>query len=406
MPSDYQRYVEIIDCLWDDFVNFNPDDDERARYIGLPRPYVSPTPAHAGVFRGMQYYWDSYFTLLGLVRRGRIELARDMVDNFVYLFRRYGVIPAANRLYLTGMSQPPFLTSMIREVYERTADRAWLQEVIQAAEAEYRTYWMKPRTEQGPLPYIYHYLPEHGLNRYCDALLFHVTAEDESGWDLTWRFEERCLDVLPIDLNALLYRYELDFAAVWRELGEAHRASQWEAAAARRKAHIDELMWDEATGFYYDYDYVQYGRLPIRTLAGFTPLWAKLASREQAERVVAEALPRFEHSGGLANTEPIERVPYKQWDYPNGWPNLQWLTLKGLANYGFQEQVGRLARKWLELNIQLYEQTGQFWEKYDVVARDVGQDGHYPTQSGFGWTLGVFVASVEDFLTAPSVSKL
>jgi alpha,alpha-trehalase len=123
-----------------------------------------------------------------------------------------------------------------------------------------------------------------------------------------------------------------------------------------------------------------------------------VASAEQADRMVREILPQFEQPWGLANTEAVHRQPFKQWDYPNGWPNIHWLVLDGMWRYGYTEQVRRIAEKWLRLNCMIGERTGAFWEKYDVVAGTVGKSAVYPTQQGFGWTLGVFVAMVQEFL--------
>ncbi|MEJ2597279.1 MAG: trehalase family glycosidase [Anaerolineales bacterium] len=392
---NFSMICDEIAGLWDHYINATPQDRDDHRLIGLPNPYVSPTPAGKGIFDQVQYYWDSYFIILGLVRQQRVPLARGMVDNFLHLFRRFGMIPPANRFYYTGISQPPLLTAMIEEVMAVAADPEWKEAAYGVAEQDYRSYWMQGRNDRNP---VYHLVDEIGANRYCDVHLNHATAEDESGWDYTWRFEERCMDILPIDLNVFLYRYEKDFAAFYRHKGARGPAQAWEAAAARRKGTIQQHMWDEADGFYYDYDFVNRRRLRMKTLAGFTPLWAGLASAEQADRMMRNALPGFEHPWGLANTEAVHKQPFKQWDYPNGWPNMHWLVLDGMWRYGYTQEVRRVAEKWLSLNCLIRERTGAFWEKYDVVAGEVGKSAVYPTQQGFGWTLGVFVAMVQKFL--------
>ena len=392
---DFSAVCADIADQWSSYTSYTPHDQDDLRLIGLPHPYISPTPAGQGIFDRTQYYWDSYFIILGLVRQHQTSLAKGMVANFLHLFSRFGMIPATNRYYYTGISQPPLLTAMIEEVVQSEVDAAWQAAAYGIAEAEYRTYWMQGPNDRNP---VYHFISELGGNRYCDVHLNHLTAEDESGWDYTSRFEERCLDVLPIDLNAFLYKYEQDLAAFYRNTGADRTAQIWAEAAARRKQLIQQTLWDEATGFYYDYDFVNRRRLSLKTLAGFTPLWVGLASAEQADRMMRQVLPEFEQPWGLTNTTALQREPFKQWDYPNGWPNLHWLVLDGMWRYGYTAEVQRLAEKWLTLNCAVRERTGAFWEKYDVVAGEVGNSAVYPTQPGFGWTLGVFVALVQKFL--------
>jgi alpha,alpha-trehalase len=341
---DFSAICDEIAELWDSYISYTPYDQDVHRLIGLPNRYISPTPVGKGIFDQVQYYWDSYFIILGLVRQHRVPLATGMIDNFLYLFRRFGIIPPANRFYYTGISQPPLLAAMIEEVMKVEADSAWKETAYRVAEQDYRSYWMQGRNDRNP---VYHFVDEIGGNRYCDVHLAHATAEDESGWDYTWRFEERCMDILPVDLNAFLYQYEKDIAAFYRDMGAKGDSKTWETAAERRKQMIQ---------------------------------------------------PEFEQQWGLANTEAVHKQPFKQWDYPNGWPNMHWIVLDGMWRYGYTKDVHRIAEKWLSLNSLIRGRTGAFWEKYDVVAGEVGKSAVYPTQQGFGWTLGVFVAMAQKFL--------
>lgn len=150
-------------------------------------------------------------------------------------------------------------------------------------------------------------------------------------------------------------------------------------------------MWNQKKGFFFDYDYKQKTQNDFLSLAGFYPLWCGLTTKEQAEDV-ARNLSLFEYEGGLANTQKEElSTPFRQWDCPNGWPNQQWIVIKGLLDYGFKKEATRLAQKWLDMNVNVFEKTGVLWEKYNVVTADKGKDGRYPTQKGFGWTNAVFI---------------
>src|SRR5579872_4147789 len=123
----------------------------------LPEPYVVP----GGMFNEM-YGWDSYFIIRGLLEEGQLALARDMVDNFLFEIEHYGAVLNANRTYYLTRSQPPFLTSMIRAVYDAQkakgqGDRTWLEKAYRGATQDYQ-FWTEPP----------HLAGTTGLSRYYD----------------------------------------------------------------------------------------------------------------------------------------------------------------------------------------------------------------------------------------------
>ncbi len=396
--SPYQDCLDYIHNFWQRLTNTHRQDE--GIIIGLPQPFVSPSE---GIFQGDQFYWDSYFIILGLVLDKKLmPLAQGMVDNLVYLWQRFKIIPSRNRFYNTGISQPPLLTSMMWEVFAQTGDKVWLKKVAAVAAQEYEYYWLFDGSDQqrAEVHNVY-----RGLSRYCDHYLTHATAEHESGWDMTSRFSGQCLNFLPIDLNCLLYRYEIDLARAYELLGEQEEADRFSAAAKRRQAMMMELMWDEVSGFFFDYNYVEQRRSSVWSLAGFFPLWANLASPNQAEHV-RQQLKQFEFAGGLATTRrpttPTSTTTsaiassVTQRDYPNGWANLHWIVVRGLLNYGYIDDAERITKKWLDLNAKIFRDTGKFWEAYDVVNQTVAANERYPRQSGFGWTNGVFARLAQE----------
>lgn len=359
---------------------------ENKTYIDVPNVFVSPG---SGLFHCDQFYWDSYFIMLGLVEHeDYVDIARGIVDNFVFLFNTFGLVPMRNRTYDTGISQPPLLTSMIRLVYEKTNDKTWLKKTIRAAENELNNYWMN----SDPQDQIVDHKVFEGLSRYADHHLIDQTAEHESGWDMTSRFNNHALQYVPVDLNSLLYKYEADLAWAYKILKNAKKSTHYKQQATRRAETINTLLFNAKKGFYFDYNYQTQKLSSFHSIAGFLPLWAGLATPEHAKKV-PNHLKKFEQSGGVAATTKKNLLkPYRQWDYPNGWAPHQWFTVVGLENYGYKKDAERIRNKWIQLNLEIFTQTGAFWEKYDVVKRTIGQAGRYPTQSGFGWTNGVFVA--------------
>lgn len=350
--------------------------EDRGTLLYLPHPFVPPNPQ---LFANNQFYWDTYFTVRGLLHRGREELAKGMVENLTHQLRRFGFIPMRNEMYDTGISQPPFLTSMIRALYERSRDSSWLRSQVPLAEQELRDYWSDDR--HAVLP---------PLSRYCDHYITNDTSEHESGWDMTSRFRGRALHTIPIDLNCLLYQYETDLQFFHSELGDPERAEAYRRAAATRRSAVMERLWGEATGFYYDYDTEQGTRRSFQSLAAYYALWSGLATEEQARRLV-DHLRVFQQPGGLANTQGNDLFqPFRQWDYPNGWPNQQLIVVDGLQRYGFTKEAREIVLAWQSMVEDVFEDTQVLWEKYDVVARSPGKSGRYPTQTGFGWTNAVY----------------
>lgn len=391
-------------------------------------PFVVP----GGRFNEL-YGWDSYFEAVGLLNDGRLDLAKAMVEHFLYEIRHYGQILNANRSYYLTRSQPPFLTSMGLAVHERLPPGqerdAWLRTVIEAAIREYETVWMGPRrltdtglsryngggigmppeTEAGHFDAVLApYAVAAGVDvrtyaeRYAkrlvaepalDEYFVHDRTVRESGHDTSNRLEGRAASLCTVDLNALLYKYERD---IGRILG-----GEWPDRAERRKALMNELCWDEARGMFFDYDFAARRRTGYESATTFYPLWAGLASPEQARRLVEDALPLFEAKGGLVSGTEASRGPVsaerpqRQWDYPFGWPPHQMLAWQGLVDYGRRDLAQRLAYRWLlMITTNAADYNGTVPEKYDVVNRthqvfveygNVGTEFDYITREGFGW---------------------
>lgn len=386
---NYKDCLQHINRYWKRIICYHPRDKQLR--FGLPHRYVVPN--EKTIFHNDQFYWDSYFIILGLVVSNKTTLARGMIDNFTYLFKKFGIIPMRNRYYNLGTSQIPFLTSMILEVYSKDKNISWLRKTAKIAELELEKYWMNSTMTEK-------HLVHRGLSRYCDHYITHLGAEHESGWDMTSRFHNRCLDYLPVDLNTCLYKYETDLAVIYGILKNPVKQKLFQLQAKKRKKVIQSLMWNRKRSFYFDYNYRTKKQNNFFSVAGFYPLWAQLASPEQAAKMVEKILPKFENDGGIVNTlDKFLSDDIKQHDYPNGWPGQQWIVIKGLLNYGFKREAERIAKKWLDMNENIFAKTGELWEKYDVVNCKIGvfNPHRYKTQSGFAWTNAVFVRLVNEF---------
>ena len=423
-PDSTRTMEAHIRALWPVLTRQADVEDPRSSLIPLPHPYVVP----GGRFREV-YYWDSYFTMLGLVESGRTDLVRSMLDNFAHLVRTVGHIPNGNRTYYLGRSQPPFFAAMVG-LYATATDSAQALRWLDALEAEH-AFWMEGasgvapggahrrvvRLRDGallnrywddiPEPRPESYREDEELGRSFqgaarEAFYRHVRAAAESGWDFSSRWmrdptDLRTLettDLAPVDLNSLLYHQERTIAALRRvrnQPGDAAVAARFDAAAAARRTALLAAAYDPASGFFYDVRWRTGERVTDRpTLAAAAPLYFGLATPEQGRAVAARLEREFSRSGGFVTTLVASG---QQWDAPNGWPPLQWLSMQGVRCYGRADLADTARARWLDLNRRTYRTTGKMTEKYDVVDpnRRAG-GGEYPNQDGFGWTNGVALA--------------
>jgi alpha,alpha-trehalase len=424
MPAADSRRIKILQL---------PEDLANLREQGLlylPEPYVVP----GGRFNEM-YGWDSYFIQVGLLRDGELSIAKDMGDNFLYEIRNYGKILEANRTSYLTRSQPPFLTEMILAVYRRTHDRRWLQEAWPAIESYYR-YWTTGShltaetglsryydSGDGPAPevvsaerdqkgrthyelvkeyYRTHTVPDYDLSQYYDQKTGELTplfykgdrSMRESGFDPSNRFGPFNVDIIhynPVCLNSLLYVMEQDSAGIMEILGHKSDAATWRKRAEERKEKVNRLMWDPGDGLYYDYNFTTRKIRRYQFLTTFYPLWAGIATPEQAARLESN-LKLFEHAGGLeTSTNPSG----SQWDAPFGWAPLEMLAVEGLRRYGFEHDADRITGRFLSMVLEQFIEHHTIVEKYDVVRRsmDVSASigfGYRSNEIGFGWTNAAF----------------
>ncbi|MGQ0646430.1 MAG: alpha,alpha-trehalase TreA [Gemmatimonadaceae bacterium] len=410
-----------IRALWPVLTRPPDTADPHSSLIPLPNAYVVP----GGRFREV-YYWDSYFTMLGLVESDRLDLVRSMLRNFAHLVRTVGHIPNGNRTYYLNRSQPPYFAAMVA-MYGRATDTVQALEFLDALEAEH-AFWMEgaDRLAPGEAYRRVVKLSDGSLfNRYWDdraeprpeshredfrlgaslpesqreAFFRNVRASAESGWDFSSRWmrnpsDLRTLettDLVPVDLNSLMYNAEQVIAALRRSRGQAGDeavASRFAAAAAARRTAIRAHMFDSTAGFFFDVRWKTAERVTDRpTLAAAAPLYFGVATQAQGQAVAARLEHEFLKPGGFVTTLVTSG---QQWDAPNGWPPLTWLTIEGVRRYGRADLADMARDRWLGLNRRTYRATGKMTEKYDVVDLNrVAGGGEYPTQDGFGWSNGV-----------------
>ncbi|MGB5820498.1 MAG: alpha,alpha-trehalase TreF [Saonia sp.] len=408
---------EHISSIWSKLTRGPDSVIPYSSRLALPNAYVVP----GGRFQEI-YYWDSYFTLEGLVVDGQDELATNMVDNFSFLIDSIGFIPNGTRDYFLSRSQPPFYALMVDALTRK--DKNILLTYHPQIIKEYE-FWMSGE-ENLDMPYTTEKhvvrLEEGVLNRYWDSrktprqeaykedihlaselssdtekadLYANLRAGAASGWDYSSRWFGTDRDfgstttttIIPVDLNGLLYFMETKIAEGYGLQGDMENKELYEKKAEVRKITLQKYLWDSEKKFFMDYDFKLRATTDEFTLAGVFPLFFKLATEEQAKAVKDRLLTNFLKDGGLVTTL---KNTGQQWDAPNGWAPLQWIAVHGLLNYGYKEEAKDIMQRWLALNQKVYKNTGKMMEKYNV--EDVSLlsgGGEYETQDGFGWTNGV-----------------
>lgn len=406
-PARLAPALGYIDRYWKKLEKFNPHDD--GTLVGLPRPYFVPSLSNDTGFQFEEmYYWDTFFIGQGFMGTEREYMLKGLVEDLMIMMERFNIIPNSGRTYHTAHSQPPFLSTFIMQVYKIEKNKRWLEQSMSVAKNEYRTVWMGSSHPNWRQVFS-------GLSRHYDINVLDDLAELESGWDMNTRFERKALSYLPVDLNALLYKYERDFEEAATILGEKDEAAEWAKRALARRGMMQRYLWDEERGVYFDYNFMTGKRGPVYSLATFYPMWAGMDDIDTAARIM-QNLDKFEYEGGLVTSakKPYMNFPMPtQWAYPNGWAPLHLIAIEAMERYGYHTAAERLARKWINANLVQFEATGEFYEKYNVVnLREEPLEGVYPSQTGFGWTNAVFVRLCQKYLrpdevpyVAPRVSQ-
>ncbi|AWH52728.1 alpha,alpha-trehalase [Stenotrophomonas sp. ESTM1D_MKCIP4_1] len=417
-----------IEGLWPVLQRHTASVDPHGSLLPLPHPYVVP----GGRFREV-YYWDSYFTLLGLASSQRWQQVRDMVDNFAWQLDQYGHIPNGNRSYYLSRSQPPFFSLMVELLARHEGDDAYRRYLPQLRIEH--AFWMHGAEGLAPgqaHERVVRLADGQLLNRYWDARAVPRTeswtddlataaqapgrppaqvyrdlrAGAESGWDFSSRWLDdpaqlssiRTTAIVPVDLNSLLFHLEQMLAQASAVSGAGGDARHYRQLAAARRAAINTQLWDARQGYYVDRDLDSGQQRPALTAAALFPLWLKIAGTAQARRTADAVEVGLLRSGGLLTTQ---RETGQQWDAPNGWAPLQWVAVDGLQQYGQQALARTLGVRFLRTVQSVYDRDGKLVEKYVVDgSASGGGGGEYPLQDGFGWSNGVTLALL-DRLCAP-----
>jgi alpha,alpha-trehalase len=424
VPQQDTSLKKHLEELWPTLTRKADVIEKNTSLLPLPEAYVVP----GGRFREI-YYWDSYFTMQGLAASNRNDLIENMLDNFKYLIDTYGHIPNGNRTYYLSRSQPPYFALMVDLLHDKMGDRVY-RKYLSAMQKEY-AWWMEGTNElrngnehrrvvklndgtilnrywddkKAPREESYYEDVQNGL-AYTgkDGMVYtHLRAGAESGWDFSSRWFADTIhlntiettNILPVDLNCLLYAYETILYKASKSQNLQSQANGYQQKSLKRRDAILKYFWNDDLHYFFDYQIKKQTTANKWSLAGVLPLFTHIATNEQASSVKNQVEQKFLKDGGLVTTV---YHTHQQWDAPNGWAPLQFLAVKGLMNYGYDSLAKNIAERWMSVNEHVYANTGKMLEKYNVEDIHLPSGGgEYPTQDGFGWSNGVYLKFYQMF---------
>lgn len=388
---------QFIESNWKKCIKQNRNNE--GTLIGLPYPYTVPAVGHFDEI----YYWDTYFTNVGLILGRREELAKNNTDNLLYMADKFGFVPNGNRTYYLHHSQPPFLSEMVHDVYNVYRDKVWLRGAYAALEKEY-DFWMTKRISPIGLNIYGTDDPDDSIKKAAKGLIEragaavtgderhigrHMLAVCESGWDISPRWGLELFNYAPADLNSLMYAFEKNMEYFSSELDNS-QANKWHEKSEKRLELMNKYLLND--GLFFDYNFVKKEHSSVFSVASIYPLFAKAATQEQAGTLVKN-LHRLEEAHGISTSEKNDIPGTYQWGYPNGWPCLQYITFTGLANYGYREDALRVAKKYAALVDKVFAETDNLWEKYNVVKGNIEVTNEYKMPAMMGWSAGAYTSA-------------
>jgi len=431
---DWEKVERFILENWEKS-RVDPQSPIKPGSVKLPKPYLSIAVNHHLLF-----YWDNYFINAGLLLVNELRhYALNVTENLLFLVEQMGYVPNATEPWGLNRSQIPFLSLIVREVYEtlKTGDREWLRRAYATLKKDYQ-FWTNTNSNQiedhqtsiaGLQRYSHHATPAEMLTFFDEIaprfefgdlteaeklqLAENWLAEAEAGVDFTPRFENRCTHFVPICLNSNLFTYEMNFHWMVNEL-KLTGEPDWEQLAEQRAKLINAYLWNEQRGLYLDYDFKNKRHSKVASIITFFPMLAGIASPAQAKRIV-DNLPLFEYEYGVTVCEQTNPKRQYQWDYPAGWPPTYCYVVMALDKYGFKKEAARIAEKYLNIvtrnfnapqpvrafdpeSKRIISRTkGKIYEKYNVVTGEI-YDAEYPANEFFGWSAGVFIY-LKNYLT-------
>lgn len=398
-----KQVIEHIRNNWHTTIR-NPDEVLPHGIVSLPKPFTVPCAKDG--FTDF-YYWDTYFTNLGLMRSGFDYQVENNLDTMLYLVQNLRFIPNAN--HLTDRSQPPLFTRGVYDYWKHTENDEVITKYIDGILIELSFFEHDRKTACGLNQYGCHAI-NNGLllqSGLIERVGLHIDGEEariamtrdllaiaESGWDFNPRyrtnrspFDAGCF--VNVDLNSLLYDAEIKTAEMLMHIGCKTESDRLITSACNRCEKMLELMQNKEDGILYDYNFKDDNLSEILSCASLYPYAVGISDDIKAAQ---NALIRLELPYGISSCEARkDETAYLQWDYPAMWPSNVYFAFTAMEKLGLHEDAFRIARKYIDTVDAVFEKTGSLWEKYDANLGVISVTGEYETPAMLGWTAGVYL---------------
>ncbi|XP_060876009.1 trehalase-like [Metopolophium dirhodum] len=434
-----------INAIWLNLGRKIKDDvrlhPESYSIIYLPNPIIIP----GGRFREV-YYWDSFWIIRGLLICEMHTTAKGMISNYISMVKTFGHVPNGGRIYYSKRSQPPMLIPMVKSYLDSTNDMQFVIDNINELEVEFK-YWLTQHNVTihkngkhytlavykdesiGPRPESYRedITNAQSLTTESERESFYseLKAAAESGWDFSSRWyilngtnkgnllNTKTRSIIPVELNSIVYWNAKILSDFYREMNNTVKASIYEKISLQWIDAVTAVLWDEEVGSWLDFDLINNVKRNFFYPTNLSPLWTECYAKNNTNYLVTKILQYLNNAkilnyvGGIPTTL---RESGQQWDFPNAWAPLQYITVMALDNTGHRDAkilASKIASKWICNNYLAFKRENEMFEKYLVNATGKAglSNGEYPIQTGFGWTNGVILELLQKYGFTASSEK-
>lgn len=340
--------------------------------------YVFSREPQWGWGHGGQVFHESltmlaYAIMDGMSAMNSQRVYRERQHNDGYINYRTGsflneTIPNDNQL----TSSAPWYAWQNLEIYKITKDKKFLEEMYKSSKAFYE-YYIKNRDSDGDG--LCEWGGEAVLESVRDAL---VAVWDEVGYPSNFE---------GVDVNSMLVQEEKALSSMANELGYKDEAKVWKQKADARIIKINDTMWDDSTGFYYNIDkmtntftHKKFNDLKREEIIGFLPLWAGVANEQQAKKLMQKLTDpiKFWRKYGVP-TLAADDSYYNPKGYWNGpvWVQWNYLIERGMIDYGYKIEAKELVNRVATNMIEQLKRDHNFWEFYSPDEQWAGYNKTY-----------------------------
>lgn len=368
-----------------------------------PKPFISPSIG--GLYTDL-YYWDVYFTNLGLLEDGLMEQVENNLENIAYFINELGFMPNSN--LILDRSQPPFFCRAVYDYYKASKDERVVLKFVDAIIKEYE-FWQTKRKDGFGLNRYFtngddelkriHYesfskrVAEVGSNGFEKIQIGeNIMAIAESGLDFNPRFKTEkskinSTEFVQLDINCILYDVEIKLAEMLGVVGRKEDGEMYNRKAEIRKGLINEYLYNKEESIYQDYNFKKKKFSSIVSAVSLYPYAFGVSTDKGGAEKVLKIL-EMEH--GVSVCPYRGEDWYFQWDYPFVWAPISYLSYVAMKNVGLVADAKRIAEKYVKTIEDNFKTTGRLWEKYNAKTGKVGVSVEYKTPEMLGWTAGVY----------------